>query len=280
MLAAVFTRPGLLAAWTIGLVLVGAAAYAELVLDIRVPRSTLIYSSAYGANTAYALDEYNKLSKKMHAQYGARAETALEIPPGRITVTVDGRISEQHRLRSRFSDAIGLIAFAPSLERKVIFPFRLEPGRHADRHGLKLADTLKKRFEKSLPAWMLAFTDRDWKIDTCVTLGPDRFGWAGRILRYRRGVACIVVWLGNLPHASMLISVNIADGDPWMRPITRRVCRLITEVALDRLSGDGERPPNYAACLLADRPGRKGAKQVLAEQVYEVRSGGALARLN
>jgi hypothetical protein len=76
----------------------------------------------------------------------------------------------------------------------------------------------------------------------------------------------------------MLIGVALANGDPWMRPFSRRICSWLTTVALARVTTtDREPPPDYAACVLVDRPDRSGAAQTLEPHVYEVRRDVSLA---
>jgi hypothetical protein len=52
----------------------------------------------------------------------------------------------------------------------------------------------------------------------------------------------------------MLVSVGRFDGDPWMRPFGRRLCRDIVDAALERFDPDESNGPKYATCILADRP--------------------------
>jgi hypothetical protein len=79
----------------------------------------------------------------------------------------------------------------------------------------------------------------------------------------------------------MLVGVALADGDPWMRPFARRMCRWITATALARVAATDHEPyPDYAACMLVDRPGRSGATQTMQAHVYDVRRDATLAYVN
>jgi hypothetical protein len=139
---------------------------------------------------------------------------------------------------------------------------------------------LKSRFGKEFPVKYLEFDNRDAATDRCITMSPADLGWAGRLLQFQSGTFCVVFWRGASP-GSMLIGVALADGDPWMRPFTRRICRWITAVALARVTAtDREPPPDYAACLLVDRPDRSGAAETLQTHVYEVRRDASLAYVN
>ena len=80
---------------------------------------------------------------------------------------------------------------------------------------------------------------------------------------------------------SMLINVTLANGDPWMRPFSRRLCRTITEATLTKFYPKIAVRPTYAACVLVDRPertGPTGAQTAFTSDVYEVRSAD-LARI-
>jgi len=53
------------------------------------------------------------------------------------------------------------------------------------------------------------------------------FASLGALLRMRSQTFCVVHWKGTRP-SSMLISVTLGDGDPWMRPFSRWICRRMT----------------------------------------------------
>ncbi len=78
----------------------------------------------------------------------------------------------------------------------------------------------------------------------------------------------------------MLVSVSVAQGDPWLRPFGRRLCRAITETALAQLDNDGAAMPTFAGCILADRPNRQGAKEMLTSFTYSVGPGHRLALMD
>jgi hypothetical protein len=79
----------------------------------------------------------------------------------------------------------------------------------------------------------------------------------------------------------MLIGVALAPGDPWLRPFARRICRSLTVLALARVAAiDREPAPDYAACVLVDRPDRSGAGETLTAYVYEVRRDATLASID
>jgi hypothetical protein len=98
-------------------------------------------------------------------------------------------------------------------------------------------------------------------------------------LKSRGGTYCVVTWKGK-QRGTMLIIVSVADGDPWMRPFTRRLCREITEVALKNFDPLAADSPRYAACILADRPSYVSARKSLAISTYSVGPNNHLARMD
>jgi hypothetical protein len=259
--------------------LAGASAYAELVLDVRTPHSDLAYTHALGTNVSVSLVSYNTLLEEMRRKYGDRAQVHFEYPPGRTWVELDGNVIYDSMQEKKLSDVIGLIAVGRGGAMQTRFPFRLAADQDAGRLDRSLAESIKSRFGKAgFPTRLLDFTDDEWSIDQCTPMPAGLgLGLLGEWLRLRKGTACIVSWKGERP-AAMLISVSQADGDPWMRPFSRRLCRVITEAALAQ--ADGRAAPTYAACILADRPRRSGAREVLSDYVYEIRPHHQLALMD
>jgi hypothetical protein len=258
-----------------------AAAYGEFVLDIRTPRASLVEIHAITSSVSILMADYHHAIEAMKKKYGPDAQTVLETRPPRLITRVNGKVVEQDRAPGQFSDARGLFVIGPPGRLESTFPFQIDP-RKAPALGSKGepgAGHLKSRFGKELPAKYLEFDDRDAVTDTCITISSD-LGWLGRQLRFQSGTFCVVFWKGASP-GSMLIGVALANGDPWMRPFTRRICRELTAIALARVAAtDHEPPPDYAACLLVDRPDRSGAAETLQAHVYEVRRDATLAYVN
>jgi hypothetical protein len=258
-----------------------AIAYAELVADIRTPRSSLTEMHAVGSSISIQMDDFRRAGEAMKEKYGPTAQTSLHTPGANLTTVVDGKVVEEGKLPAQFSDANGLFVVGPRGRLASTFPFRLDP-RKVPAFGEKSESvaTLKNRFGKEFPAKYLAFGDADATVDTCVGLsGPD-LGRPGALLQIEAGTFCIVFWKGAA-RASMLIGIVLARGDPWMRPFAERICRSLTSIALARVAAtDREPPPDYAACLLVDRPDRTGAAETLTAHVYEVRRDATLARMN
>lgn len=258
------------------------AALGELVLDIRTPRAALVELHAITTSVSIEIADYDHAAEAMKKKYGPDAETALETQPPRLITRVKGKVVEEKRAPGQFLDARGLFVIGPRGRLESTFPFRIDP-REAPafgRQGEPSVRYLKDRFGKKLSAKYFEFDDHDAVTDTCTTISPTDLGWVGRQLRFQSGTFCIVFWKGASP-GSMLIGVALADGDPWMRPFTRRICRWLTTIALGRVAAaDRDAPPDYAACLLVDRPNRSGAEKTLRAHVYEVRRDASLAYVN
>ena len=238
------------------LVVLCALAVGEFVFDWWTPRSDFAQSHALGVNVGVSLVPYNKLSQEMKEKYGDRAKVSFEYPPGRTSVERDGEIIYDQTQTPRLNDVIGVFMVG---KRKgatdMPFPFRLAPDQDLNRVDRALATALRNRFGKDLPQRWLSFSDQDWTIDRCTTLPAGLgLGGAGLLMRLGKGTACVVTWRRAQPApVSMLISVSVAKGDPWMRPFSRRLCRAITETALaDVDRGERDRPA-YAACVLVSR---------------------------
>jgi hypothetical protein len=253
-----------------------AAAYGELILDIRTPHASLAEFHGITTSVAIPLGDYQQAMKK---KYGPDADTVLTTPPARVTTTVAGKVVEEANAPSTFADARGIFVVGPPGHLESIFPFQINPRspRRSGTNEQPIAQMLKNRFANHFPAKYLQFDDHDFLTDRCMTLSASDLGWLGRLLRFRAGASCIVFWKGSSP-SSMLIGVALADGDPWMRPFTRRVCRWFTETALARTAASDHEPlPDYAACVLVDRPDRSGAAETLQTHVYSVGRDAALA---
>lgn len=219
---------------------VTAAAYAEFVLDIRTPHSGLAEASALAA--------------------------VISFP-------------SEHPDEKHLAGMYGLFVITPGDAAESLFPFSIVPGNTASSTYAPPIEQLRDRFGSVFPVKRAVPGDSHATVNSCEAPKPSEFGF-GRFaawLRLRSQTFCVVHWNGAPPSA-MLISVTLADGDPWMRPFERWICRKITAAALARLAAR----PAYAACVLADRPGRMrpgDAQDTFASVVYEVRNG-TLARMD
>ena len=258
-----------------------AIAYGELVADIRTPRSSLTEMHAIGSSISIEMDNFPRAEETMKEKYGPAAQTSLRTPGANLITVVDGKVVEEGTLPVQFSDARGLLVVGPRGGPKSTFPFRLDP-RKVPAFGEKgeSVAALKSRFGKEFPAKYFEFNDADAMMDTCVGLSRADVGRPGALSQIEAGTFCVVFWKGAA-RASMLIGIVLARGDPWMRPFAGRICRGVTSIALARVAAtDREPPPDYAACLLVDRPDRSGAAETLSVHVYEVRRDATLARMN
>src|SRR5262249_12995926 len=86
------------------------AGYAELVLDIRAPRSQLEGYGGSGAGASLSLVAYNKLVADTRASYGERGSVTLAPSTGDVTVEVDGKVIARSRLERQFRAIYGLFA--------------------------------------------------------------------------------------------------------------------------------------------------------------------------
>jgi len=263
----------------VAIAFIGAIAYGELVLDWRIPRSDQTARTTMRVSYMISLVAYNKLKAETKEKYGDRAQITFDTEAGFIEVKLDSRVIERREEKRKLEDVFGIFVIGPNDAIRMRFPFALEAGQDIKQLRQSLADSFKHQFDRAPKQW-LEFTDKDWTIDRCVSL-PSGLGLGslGDTLRLREGTACVVTWKGP-QSSSMLIGVNRADGDPWMRPFIRRLCRGITEAALKRFDADTSDSPKYAACILADRPDYVSAQKSLAADLYSVGPGNALARMN
>jgi hypothetical protein len=67
------------------------AAYFELVLDVRAPRSALTQLTALGASASLSFDAQNQKVAQMRALYGEGVQVFLETSTGKQTVMLDGK---------------------------------------------------------------------------------------------------------------------------------------------------------------------------------------------
>jgi len=162
-----------------------------------------------------------------------------------------------------------------------IFPFSIVPGSDDLSAYRPLPSQLRDRFEAGFPARPDARDDGQARRNSCVSPPASDLGFARltKHLHLRAQTSCIVRQAGAGP-AAMLVSVTIADADPWIRLFVRRICRRLTAGALGALGN--ARAPDYAACVLVDRPGRirpGDARATFRTVVYQVRDR-ALARID
>jgi hypothetical protein len=259
-----------------------AAAFGELVLDIRTPVSSLKQAHALGASVQLSLDPYHQKMEQMRALHGQRVNVSLETSTGHMSVELDGKIIEEGHINRQFAGMYGMFVVNTGADAASIFPFALDPGSiPAARDHEPNVGRLQGHFESTLPARYLSFSDNDWTRDSCTAPSTPEMGFRrlAKRLRLRSETACVIRWNGTNP-GSMLVAVTLADGDPWMRPFALRICRPIVEAALARLADRGL--PTYAACVLVDRPertGQTGTQDAFTSVVYEVRGRG-LARID
>jgi hypothetical protein len=206
---------------------------------------------------------------------GERAKVLLETSSGKVRVLIDGELFEEEQIQRRFAGMYGMFVVNARTGVDALFPFAIDPGKIPGDREPNIG-RLKSHFEKVLPATYLDFHDEDWVRDSCTSppaseIGLGQFAYW---LRVQSSTFCLVHWNGA-GGGTMLVSSTLAEGDPWMRPFSRRLCRAITEAALARLARSRLERPTYAACVLVDRPDRTGptgAQTAFTSEMYEVRS--------
>ena len=255
--------------------------YAEFIVDFRTPSSGLSQVHALGASASLRMSDYNEKVAHYRNAYGVRAQVILETSNGRFRADVDGTTVEEGQILRRFAGMYGMFVITRHDGSDSIFPFAIEPEAVPQGHEPNIA-RLKNRFESSLPAQYLDFVDDDWTRDNCASLPSSDIGLgaSANLLHFRSETFCVVHW-NRATGESMLINVTLANGDPWMRPFSRRLCRTITEATLIKLSARRVERPTYAARVLVDRPertGPSGAQTAFTSDAYEVRSAN-LARI-
>ncbi len=254
-----------------------AAGYAELVLDVRAPH-TVLYESAMITTEARLASGSGALDAAMKTKYGPDAVTYLQLKPASWVVKVGDKEVHREPAATRFSGAIGFFVFGSPGKLASLFPFRLELQDKQPSHRFSVTDLLhwfKGSYDESIIRY-LDVNDAAEAEGPCTELGPSDFGLAGRLLNLRTGRFCLIDWTGRR-RASALIGAVVADGDPWMRPFTGRICRSLTKLALRKITAVRPRLPDYAACIMVDRPTRQGTTQTLSMQDYGVGADGELA---
>jgi hypothetical protein len=258
--------------------LLAAASYAELVLDIRSPRSALAVSANISSSSTYLIADINRRSQQLNQKYGDAAKTSIGAG-GKLTTRVDDQVVHEETVKGALAAVTGVILVGPEkVADPSEFPFDLSFDDKLASASRGLAGSLKHHFGGALPARFLAFDDSAYTLGACFNLSTSDFGQVGQMLRFKNSRSCEISWKKTRP-ASMLVSLNVADGDPWMRPFSRRICRYVLSIALERVALTKQHKPDYASCILADRPDRVGAKSAIALHDYEVGAGRMLQRM-
>jgi hypothetical protein len=258
------------------------ATYAEFVLDFWAPRSNLKIEGVLAALTLTSYGDYSTKVDQARAKYGDRVRADQDVSAAKWTITLDGSIIEEGRIVVKLAGMYGVFAVGFNETTEGIFPFSIVAGDPTLSRAPSVK-ILQDRFEGSFPAKFLAFADADRALDSCQAPQIPEIGFRslGAFLRIQSQTFCVVHWKGAHP-SSMLITVTLADGDPWMRPFSRWICRAMTTTALRTLTFPDRPLPTYAACVLVDRPDRRrpgDAQDTYKSVAYEIRSG-TPARMN
>ena len=257
-------------------VALAAAAYAELVLDVRTPRSTLVE-----VHLIQAIMSWN--SQKLDvAKYGPNAETKLELGPLRAVITVDGRVVHEAPLSEMFEGVRASFEIAASEQQIGVmasaFPIWFavpSPPDHSSamvrRRYFIDSHVSEKRLENYVGD------------GPCVVLAASDLGSVGAAVRLESVTFCVVEWTGSR-RASLLIGAPLTDGGPFARLFSRRICRSLAALALRKLTAARSQAVQYAGCMLFDRAGFLDISEAIygfpddfQVYIYEVLPTGELA---
>jgi hypothetical protein len=259
-------------------VVLAAAAYAELVLDVRTPHSTLVEVHLIQAIMSWHTQSLDKAMK------APNAETNFKSGPARLVVTVDGKVVHEAPLSEMFE---GVRA-------------SFEIGASGQQMG-EMASTFPIWFAVPPPPdHSSAMVRRRYFVDSnlgekrienyvgdgpCVVLAASDLGRVGAAVRLESVTFCVVEWTGSR-RASMLIGAPLTDGGPFARPFSRRICRSLAALALKKLTAARSQAAQYAGCMLLDRASFLDGSQAQAlygfvdgfqVYVYEILPTGELA---
>ncbi|CCD93788.1 exported hypothetical protein [Bradyrhizobium sp. ORS 375] len=259
--------------------LLALLAYAELALDWRAASAHQVVRFTMGVSHGVDLAELRGYEAAMTNKYGPTVSTILPFDTGIAEVRLNGALVETNAELRQIDGVDGLFLLGSDDDIRSRFPFDVSTRQVMASSKSSIAAGLRRRLKKSPAVW-LDFADKDWTFDHCVARPKDLgLGWVGTALRLRGGTACIAGWHGK-EAGRMLIGTAVADGDPWMRPFSRRICRAITEATLQQLAAEGVDQPTHAACLLVDRPAYRSARKSLVVDAYAVAAGGELRRMD
>jgi hypothetical protein len=262
-------------------VVLAAAAYAELVLDVRTPRSTLVEVHLIQAIIPWHTQIPDEAMK---TKYGQNAETNLKSGPARLVTTVDGKVVHEAPVSEMFEGVRASFEIGASGqqmgEMASTFPIWFavpSPPDHSSamvrRRYFIDSDVSEKRIENQVGD------------GPCVVLAASDLGSVGAAVRLESVTFCVVEWTGSR-RASMLIGAPLTDGGPFMRPFSRRICRSLAALALRKLTAASSQAVEYVGCMLFDRANFLDGSQVQAlygyvdgfqVYVYEVLRTGELA---
>ena len=252
-----------------------AAGFAEFVLDIRTPKSDLQAVHSIRSSSTFRMADLDRRSDEMKKVHGPNADTMIGPDAGHIEVKSDGKVVETGYMRGRFAGVTGLIAVGSRELTAAIFPFDFGPNHKPSDSRHTLTGELKARL-RNVPAarQFLKFEMADWDIGDCANpeAGEIGLGSYAALMGFQKGAACIFLWKGRRP-ASMLININVAEGNPLLWPFVPWLCRVLTTAALDRAVSSGKPPPDYATCILVDRANPERSNGRYSTRIYEVREG-------
>jgi hypothetical protein len=263
----------------LGILAVLIAGVIAVLLDVGAPRSSKARSALLSTNYAMSLQPYNERRAADAAQYGPSAHTTFDAGTGVIETIVDGKVVAHSTTLRRFTEARGILYAHPHKGEFSVFPFKIGPtSLPKDSEFEDVVSTLKERYRGKVPARYLAFGRDDVSIGHCASYAPAELGLSRLATVLRLGAAglCIADFRGR-PAARMLIGVTTADAGRWLRPFTERLCFTLAERWLGTTEPGGAPLPDYAACIIADRPYASETAEIVIEHIFEIRADKSLA---
>src|SRR5262249_1476040 len=161
------------------------AAYAELVLDVRTPRSTLVeghFIQAIGS------PDFERVDKAMQAKYGPNAVTDAELGPPRWVTKLDGKVVNEERI-SRTFEGVRVIFEIGASKQQTVSTFSIwfavpSPPDHS-------SAMVSRRYGFNEFAMDGKPIDYDVVQGPCVVLAAPDLGSVGAAVRLKSGTFCV-----------------------------------------------------------------------------------------
>jgi hypothetical protein len=260
----------------------GAAASGPLVYDPFEERSQLLSSRAVATNYSIRLNAFQEMSEAARKKFGEKAKTALHSNTGEVVTTIDGKVVETAQIKARVSDVFGIFLVGRRTSDMARFPFSFSVSGRDD-PTRKIGDIIRGRFEKQAPQ-LFEFNDLEWVNLWCWKQDAAEAGSLFTDAQPGLGKAnlCLVRWRRG-EGKTMLIGAVVAEGGDWVRDAARPICRALSGQWLqapERAVQDNN--IDYVGCLLVHDPdrGQRGARETVADVLYEVRDDRSLTLIN
>jgi hypothetical protein len=268
----------------VAILVVGQATSGAPFADDRFEaRSRLLMSRAVATNFSIRLADYQALAEEAQKKFGPKAKTVLHGNTGKVETTFDGKVVATATVRARVGEVFGIFLVGPRREQMARFPFLLKVAGDRERPRDNIGQTVRTRFEKQAPQ-LFDFNDLDWANLWCWSHDAPAAGAQFADAQPKLGKAdlCLVRWRRG-EAKTMLIGAVAADGGDWVRDASRPICRALASEWIDMPETAGpDRAIDYVACVLVHDPdrGNRGARDTVAEHLYEARPDRSLALID